>query len=523
MPTFDPQREQENIQPMSGTATDNQNRRPYRQILKSTFIMGGSSVIISLLGMVRTKIIALILGPTGIGLTGIYLTITDLVRTVAGVGIRESGVRQIAGAVGTGDQQAISRTLLTVRRAAMISGGIGLLAMALLSGDLSRLTFGNDRRNFDLAILSIAVLFAAISAGQAAVIQGVRRINDLAKLGIFGALAGTVFSIPIVYVFGERGIAYSLIMVAVTNILTSWWYSRKIDVPAVTLTWRETLVEGKPLLKLGFALMLGSLMIVGTQYLLRVLVVRQTGLEAAGIFQASTTLSSVYVGVILNAMMTDFYPRLSAAAHDDRECTTLINDQVEVGLLLAVPGIMAIMTCAPLVIMLFYSAKFMPAVEVLRWQITGVMLQVVSWPMGFMLRAKGAGKLFFATELTANGAYLLFAWLGMASFGVTGIGMAFLAMNVTYAVLIFTVVRRYYGFTPSGTNIRLLSVFTTATAVVFAGPYLLPTQGALAMNLVITVAVTVLALRQIVKRSATERVPALFLKLKARFSFSGSR
>ena len=508
---------------MSENDTDNQSRRPYRQILKSTFIMGGSSVIISLLGMVRTKVIALILGPTGIGLTGIYMTITDLVRTVAGVGIRESGVRQIAGAVGTGDEAAISRTLIAVRRAALITGVAGLLGMALLSGDISRLTFGNGQRSFDLAILSIAVLFAAISAGQAAVIQGVRRINDLAKLGIIGALSGTLFSIPIVYVFGERGIAYSLIIVAATNILTSWWYSRKIKVPAVTMSWRESFAEGKPLLKLGFALMLGSLMIVGTQYLLRVLVVRQAGLDAAGIFQASTTLSSVYVGVILNAMMTDFYPRLSAAAHDDKECATLINNQAEVGLLLAVPGILAIMTCAPLVIMLFYSAKFMPAVEVLRWQITGVMLQVVTWPMGFMLRAKGAGKLFFATELAANGAYLLFARLGIATFGITGIGMAFLGMNVVYAILIFAVVHRYYRFVPSRMNVRLLSVSLAATSAVFAAPYLLPREGALAVNIIITAAVAVLSVRQIVKRSSTERVPALFLKLKARFSFSESR
>ncbi len=508
---------------MSEATTENQSRRPFRQILKSTFIMGGSSVIVSLLGMVRTKIIALILGPTGIGLTGIYMTITDLVRTVAGMGVRESGVRQIAGAVGTGDEASISRTLLAVRRAALVTGLAGLLAMALLSGSISRLTFGNLDRAYDLAILSAAVLFAAISAGQAAVIQGMRRINDLAKLGILGALAGTAFSIPIVYFFGERGIAYSLIMVGATNILTSWWYSRKIKVPAVTMTWRESFTQAEPLFRLGFALMLGSLMIVGTQYLLRVLVVRETGLDAAGIFQASTTLSSVYVGVILNAMMTDFYPRLSAAAHDNKECRTLINDQVEAGLLLAIPGILAIMTFAPLVIMLFYSAKFMPAVEVLRWQIAGVLLQVVSWPMGFMLRAKGNGTLFFYTELTANGAYLLFAWLGMAYFGITGIGMAFLAMNVTYVILIFFVVRRYYAFAPSRMNVRLLATFLGATGAVFATPHLLPGQAALVLNIAITAAVALLALRQVLKRSATEKVPALFLKLKARFSFSEGR
>jgi hypothetical protein len=79
-----------------------------------------------------------------------------------------------------------------------------------------------------------------------------------------------------------------------------------------------------------------------TQYLLRVLIVNSFGLDAAGIYQASTSLCLIYVGIILNAMLTDFYPRLSAAANKNEECVSLVNQQIEVGLLLAAaayPGI----------------------------------------------------------------------------------------------------------------------------------------------------------------------------------------
>lgn len=491
-----------------------------RQILKSTFIMGGSSVINSLMGMIRTKIIALMLGPSGVGLIGIYLTITSLVSTFSGMGIGESGVRQIAGAYNAGGSGIISRSVLTIRRAALLSGLAGLFLLSVFSGSVSRLTFGSAEHAFDIVLLSITVFFAAVSAGQTALIQGTRRIGDLAKASVISAFFGTLFSIPVVYFFGARGIVFYLIVVSATGILASSWYAGKIRIPVVSLSWKESLIGARPLLKLGMALMLGALMTVGTQYILRVFVIRQVGMNAAGAFHASSTLSLVYVGIILNAMLTDFYPRLSAAAQDRQQCTFLINKQVEMGLLLAVPGILAIMTFAPPLIVLFYSSAFTQAIEILRWQIMGVSLQVVSWPLGFMLRAQGDGKLFIQTELFANVTHLGLAWLGLTQFGLPGIGMAFFGMNVLYGMLILFVLIRCYRFSFQPRNLRLLGVFALAIGAVFATPWFLSEGLHLLVNSACTVAVALYCLITLNNRAGSETIPGFILKLKARLGLS---
>ena len=77
-----------------------------------------------------------------------------------------------------------------------------------------------------------------------------------------------------------------------------------------------------------------------------------------------------------------------------RNATGWLNEQAEVGLLLAGPGIIGTLTFAPLVVTLFSFAKFGPAVEPLRWMCLGMLLRVASWPMGFILMAKGARKVF---------------------------------------------------------------------------------------------------------------------------------
>lgn len=494
--------------------TNNDYNKPFKQILRSTFIMGGSSVFTTLLGILRTKIIALILGPTGVGLTGIYMTIISLMSTVSGMGIRESGVQRIAGAFGIGDHFLMSRTASTLRRTSLISGTIGFCLLLFMSGRISGLTFGNSDRAYDIALLSVAIFFGAVSGGQTALIQGMQRINDLAKLSMLGALVGTLFSIPIIYFLGERGIVYTLLIVSATGSLASWWYSKKIELPVSSLNWRDFFVESQPLLTLGLALMLGWLLTVCTQFILRVFVVRYYGISAAGIYQASTMLSTIYVSVILNAMLTDYYPRLTAAASDNDRCKVLINNQVEVGLLLAVPGILAIMTFAPFVVIVFYSSKFMLAVDILRWQILGVVLQVVTWPMGFMLRAKGNGQLFFLTELFANCMHLGLAWLGIRYFGLIGIGMAFFGMNLTYGALIFLVIRKHYGFAFSKINVRILIVFASVAGIVFLTPYCISKNPCLLINAVMVTITAVYSLKAITGKVGDEVASRFLLKLK---------
>ena len=497
----------------------NSANKSYKQIMKSTFIMGGSSIIVTLLGIVRNKIIALILGPTGLGLTGIYMNITNLVRTFSGMGIGESGMRQIAGAFGTGNDEKIARTVLGIRRASLLSGAAGLCMLLFMSSGVSRLTFGSADHKNDIAILSATIFFGAVALGQRALIQGTRRIADLAKLDILAAVFGTVLSIPVVYYFGEKGIVYTLLTVSATAIVTSWWYCKKIKIPAVTLSWRESVAEAGPMVRLGFALMLGSLMSFGLQYVLRVLVVRYEGLGAAGVYHAATSLSLVYVGVILNAMLTDFYPCLSAAAQDLDESRSLINKQVEVGLLFLVPGVLAIMTFAPMVIVIFYSSEFMEATEILRWQMLGGVFQAVTWPMGLLIRAQGSGKLVFWTELYASSVQLGLAWLGIVFFGLAGIGISFFGRDLFYLLLMCWIARKNYKFAFSSITLQVFTIFTIATGVVFLVPFFLANEVQLLVNAGITVAATIYSVKILVCKARMEMAPGFLLKIKMRFGF----
>src|SRR6185295_6650918 len=92
----------------------------YTQILKCSTLVGGSSVLNTGIGIVRTKALAVLLGPAGFGLFGVYGSIVNLTQTIAGVGINSSGVRQIAAAVGSDDNERIAQTIVVLRRTSIV-------------------------------------------------------------------------------------------------------------------------------------------------------------------------------------------------------------------------------------------------------------------------------------------------------------------------------------------------------------------------------------------------------------------
>jgi len=446
----------------------------YRQIVKSSGVIGAASLAGIALGIVRTKAIALILGPTGIGLMGLYGSIADVVQSVAGMGVSSSGVRQIAEAAGSGEEERIARTATALKWIAPLLGLMGALTLLLFSRRISLLTFGTKHHTQAVALLSLAVLFTTIAGGQAALVQGMRRIGDLARMSVLGAIGGTAFSIPLVYFFGEKGIVPTLICVAATTIATSWWFSRRIKIPRITLRWRELKRETFGLLRLGAAFMASGFLALGGAYAIRIIIVHKIGLEAAGFYQSAWAIGGLYVGIVLQAMGADFYPRLTAIAKDHHECNRLVNEQAHISLLLAGPGVIGTLTFAPVVIALCYSTKFGAAVENLRWICLGMTLRIIAWPMGFILLAKGASTLFFLTDVAATAVHMSLAWLLIAKFGLNGAGTAFFGLYIWHALLIYTIVRRLTGFRWSAENLRLAAMFLPLVTLVFLQFYWLP-------------------------------------------------
>jgi PST family polysaccharide transporter len=473
-------------------------------------MIAGSSVIGILCSIVRIKAVAMMLGPAGVGLTGLYTSIAELAQSLASMGIHSSGVRQIAEAAGSGDKARIARTALVLQRSSVLLGIAGAALLVAFSTPFSTLTFGNGQQAWGVALLGIAVFLRVLSGAQAALLQGMRRISDLTRMSILAAVFGTVSTVSLVFVFGKEGIVLSLIAMAAASLLVSWHYSAKIPIDRISVTSSEARKEATALLTLGFAFMANGFLSFGAAYIIRIIVLWADGVDAAGRYQAAWTIGGLYAGFVLQAMGTDFYPRLTAVSRNDAECTRLVNEQTQISLLLAGPGVIATLTFAPIVLHVFYSAEFQPAVMILRWVCLGMLLRIAAWPMGYVVVAKGAQRILILSEVAATILHVGLAWLLVKKFGVDGAGAAFCCLCACYGVLIYVIVRRLCGLRWSPANRHLGLLLLAFAAFVFCVVTFLPPLIGYLVGGGIAIAIGISCLRRLLQIVPPELWPLPF-------------
>ncbi|WGT51486.1 O-antigen translocase [Thioclava nitratireducens] len=439
----------------------------YRTILRSSSIIGGAQVINILVGLIRMKIVAVLIGPTGVGLIGLYANLVQAATTVAGLGIGNVGTRRIATAHAEGGAGEVGRTRRILFWGALILAALGALGFWLLRGIIAEQMLDDPEKSKYVAWLAIGVALNVGAVSQSALLTGMRRIGDLARINVLAGILGTIVNIVILWIWGMQGlIAVVLVSPAVTFMLGHIFVSRLGPLEGRRPILREMMSEWGEMARLGFAFMLSGVVATVGALVVRTLVQRELGPDALGQFQAAWVIGMTYLGVVLSAMGTDYFPRLTAVINDPKAATRMVNEQTEVALLLTAPILLTMLGFVPWVISLLYTSDFAPAVEILRWQLLGDILKVMSWPMAFVIVAAGAGKTFVGTETAAMSVFALGTFIGLPMLGVTATGVAFLAMYVVYLPLVYWQARLRINFRMSEAVRKQTIIFLLAAIVV---------------------------------------------------------
>ncbi len=457
----------------------------YRTILRASSIIGGAQVINIAVGLVKIKAVALLLGPAGVGLVGLYQSLVQTAASVAALGIGTVGTRQIATAHAEGGDLAVGRTRRALFWGTMILALIGAAIFWLARGWIARVFLADESRADDVAWLSIGVALTVAAGSQGALLTGLRRIGDLARINVGSSVIGASLGVLALWLWGAQGLIAMILVAPLASFLLGHLYVLRLgpaNGPPSGLP--EMAREWQAMVTLGFAFMLSGLVTTLGHLTARTLVQRELGVEALGQFQAASAIGVTYLGFVLGAMGTDYYPRLTAAIRNHATATRLVNEQTEIALLLSSPVLLAMQGLAPWVIYLLYTEEFGPAIEILRWQLLGDVLKVISWPLGFVLLAAGAGKTFILTESLGIGVFVFVVLIGLTHIGVTATGVAFLALYAAYLPLVWWVGRRRIGFrwTPA-VKAQGLTVMAAAVTVDIAARWSAPLGASLGLGL----------------------------------------
>lgn len=422
------------------------NQSSYRRIFKATSLFGGVQVYQILIQIIKSKFVAVLLGPAGVGIVGLYQSGLQLVQQISSMGLAQSAVRDVSEANGSNDLHRIAKTVTVVRKLVWFTGLLGFIIVACCSPLLSKVSFGNYDYTLPFVILSITLLFDQLCAGQRVVLQGMRRLKDLAKCTAFGVTFGLVTSVPLYYWLGIEGIIPTLILNSLCSLALSWLYSRKIRIEKVEVTPKQTLEQGKQMLVMGISMSLSGIFASIVSYAIRGFIQSNGGVEQVGLFQAGFIIMSTYVGMVMNAIGTDYYPRLAAINKDNTKCSEAVSQQGEIGAMILGPMLTFCLVYMPFILQLLYSDSFLAANEYVTWACLGMMLRFAAWVISYLFVAKAESKLFVKVELSVNVYYLVFSLLGYKFLGLIGLGLAFALEYLVYFLQCYFIAKKRYNF-----------------------------------------------------------------------------
>ncbi|MFD1316847.1 O-antigen translocase [Namhaeicola litoreus] len=421
-------------------------KNSYNQILKATSIFGGVQIFNVLISIIKSKLIAVLVGPAGIGILGLFNTSLNLIGAATNFGLKQSAVRNVALAHESADKKKVSEIISIFRKIVWATGVFGSLTTIILSGYLSQFVFGNKDYQMAFIWLSISLLFNQLTAGQYVLLQGLRKLKLLAKANLIGAAISLIFTIPLYYYYRIDAIVPSIVISSIIIFLVAFFFGNSLKIEKVAVSRDQIVVEGKDMLQMGIALSFSGLVSIGNTFLIKAFINNQGGVSDVGLYTAGFAIITTYVGVIFTAMSTDYYPRLSGVSEDNKKSSLLINHQAEISLILLSPILVTFIVFIHYAIIVLYSSKFVEMDTMLEWAALGMYFKAASWCIAYILLAKGESKLFFINELIANIYGFCLNILGYHFYGLEGLGFGFFIGYIIYLFHMFILANRKYGF-----------------------------------------------------------------------------
>ena len=457
---------------------DSNKKDIYKQIIKYTGIFGSIQGLSILAGIIRNKIMAVMLGTMGMGMMSLLNSTLTFLSQATNLGLSFSGVREIASCQERGDRASVERCATVIRAWSLIAAIIGAAACVLSCNWIDKLTFTWGDHSMHYLMLTPAIVLMAITAGETAILKGLHRLKALAMVQMLTVSGALLVSVPLLYLFDQEAILPIIVLTALVTMIATVFYSYATVKPRLCHwrkifgNWKRVLAEGKPMVKLGLAFVSAAIMGSATELIIRAYLNVEGNLDTVGLYNAGYMLAVTYAGILFSSLESDYYPRLSAVNTDMARVNELVNYQTEVSLTLISPMMCAFILLLPSIVPLLFSTKFNAAIPMAQATALTMMCKAVCLPVSYVMLAKGDSRIYVCLEALSYIFTIAGVIVGYALGGLTGTGLGLTAAYAAELTVNSTCLHFRYGLKLSGKLMAYLATHMIMVIAVYASTYM---------------------------------------------------
>ena len=395
-----------------------------------------STRIISLL--VVNKVLALIVGPSGYAIIGQLQNIISATLS-ASSGFLNNGVIKY-----TSEYHDQPRKLANIWQSAFKISLILIILIALIltifSSNIASHLLNNSNYDFIFSIFGLTLIFYVFNGLILAILNGKKEILVHTKITIFGSLISLLMTTGLTFFYGLEGALIALVTNQSIVFFVSLFYARRFN-------WFKTIFKLNKdnqgvtrLIKFGSMGLAGALAIPLAHILIRNSLINNFGIDYAGYWDAMWRISTVYLMFLTSVLSIYFLPKFSEISDK-----TAIKTEFIKGYLYLIPSTITISALIYIfssqIIIALFSEDFLKMQDLFFWQLSGDIIKMCSWLIGYFFIAKAYIKIVVFSELIFAATFYLLTQFFTSKFGFEGVSIAYFINYIIHFVFMASVLK----------------------------------------------------------------------------------
>jgi PST family polysaccharide transporter len=409
-------------------------------LVKVSALNGIATLIRMLTGFISVKVVANLIGPSGIALLGQLTNFSNILMTISAGGMNTGITKHIAQ---YSDSEKKYRLFLStgLRVTAILSSLCGL-TLIVGAGYFSQKILKEPGYEYVFYIFGATIILYAFNAFLVAVLNGFREFRKYVTANIAGSLVGLLFSIVLALNFGIAGaliaaVSYQSVVFIITlsMVLNSKWFRWKLFFAGFSKV---------AFIKLSrFALMtlVSVLAINQSQLIVRDCIARNISLDEAGLWEGVNRLSTIYLQVVTTSLSVYYLPKL-AALKTNNEVRNEIFSVYKIVIPFLLLASLSIFLFRGIIISILFSEKFQGMQDLFAFQLAGDFFKMITWVLGYVLLARAMTKTFIIVEIVSCSLFAVISTFFIQQYGTIGATMGYACSFFIQFIIMLIVLRK---------------------------------------------------------------------------------
>jgi len=405
------------------------------------FSFTGISTLIKLIsGYVSVKIIATIVGPSGIALIGQLQNFTSIFTTLGAGGINNGVVKYVSEYKDEETQlEKFIRTGFKITITCSLFFGVILI---LFSYPLSHWILLDNQYYYVFILFGISLLLLSLNNFFLSIINGFQEFKKFVLINIITSIVGLVFTVILVSLYQLKGalianVTYQSIILFVTIYFLKslkWFSKNKFNGKL-----------NKDIVKRYFSYSLMAIVSAATvpvsQLLIRGYLINNYSISSAGYWEGMNRISGLYLLFVTTSFSVYYLPKLSEIKSESLLRKEILTTYKIITPIIAI-SLMLIFILKGVVISILFTKEFYPMKELFLWQLLGDFFKIMSWILAFLMVAKSMTKTYIFTEIIFSILIVLLSYIFINLHGVIGATQSYCINYFIYFIVMLLVFRK---------------------------------------------------------------------------------